>query len=115
MPDKPIKSYNVPKGGIEVEMAMSPGQTNPGGWATLEHIPNVDFVRNELAVIPSFKPEVATVQRWLIPEGVRVQDGIVGPQVENSRVYRGGANQIQIVNYSDRSKLIPLGPARSIA
>jgi RHS repeat-associated protein len=114
MPNTPLESYPVPKGGMEVEMAMSPGQTNPGGWATRNHIPNADFVRNDLAVIPDFKPQVSGVQKWLIPEGVQIQEGIVGPQIQSSVIHPGGANQVQILNYSDRSKLIPLGPVRPI-
>ncbi len=114
MPGTPIKSYPVPKGGMEVEMAMAPGQTLPGGWATRDHIPDVNFVRNDLAVTPSFKKEIGGVQKYLIPEGIRVQEGIVGPQIENGIIYPGGANQVQILNYSDRSLLKPIGSVRPI-
>ena len=114
MPSTPIKSYPVPKGGIEVDMAVSPGQTKPGGWATRDTIPDVNFVRNDLAVIPSFKEEVSGVQRYLIPEGVQVQEGIVGPQFEKGITYPGGANQVQILNYGDRSLLKPIGAVRPI-
>ncbi len=109
-----LESMPVPKGGIVVEMAMSPGQINPGGWATQEHIPNVDYVRDKLAVIPEFKPEISHVQRFHIPEGVQIQTGPVGPQVSGGRLYPGGGTQIQILNYIDRSRLIPLGEARTI-
>jgi RHS repeat-associated protein len=114
MPNTPMASYPVPKGGMEVDMAMGPGQTTPGGWATKDNITDVNFVRNDLAVIPDFKPKVTAVQKWYIPEGVQIQDGIVGPQIQNGILYPGGANQVQILNYADRSKLVPVGPLRPI-
>ena len=94
---------------MDVNMAMAPGQTRPGGWATTDHIPDVAYVRNELAVTPTFKPQVSDVQTYHIPEGVRVQEGIVGPQVENGVTYPGGGSQVQILNYGDRSLLTPVG------
>ncbi|MFP1794340.1 RHS repeat domain-containing protein, partial [Lonsdalea quercina] len=109
-----LESMPVPKGGIIVEMAMSPGQTNPGGWATLDHIPDVDYVRNKLAVIPEFKPEISHVQRFHIPEGVQIQVGPVGPQTSGGKIYPGGGSQIQILNYADRAKLVPVGQPRKI-
>ena len=110
-----ITSIVVPKGGIDIEMAMSPNQTKPGGWGTTDHITNVDFVRNRLAVTPEFKPEISHVQRFHIPEGVRIQVGIVGPQIYNGKIYEGGGNQIQILNYEDRAKLKPIGTPRKIS
>ncbi|WP_323637308.1 hypothetical protein [Pectobacterium polaris] len=104
----------VPKGGILVEMAMSPGQTTPGGWATMDHIPDVDYVRNQLAVIPEFKSEISHVQTFHIPEGVQIQVGPVGPQTSGGQLYPGGGSQIQILNYEDRAKLVPVGQPRKI-
>jgi hypothetical protein len=104
----------VPKGGIIVEMAMSPGQTRPGGWATLDHIPDVDYVRNQLAVIPEFQPEISHVQKFLIPEGVHVQSGPVGPQTSGGKIYPGGGSQLQILNYQDRAKMQSVGKPRAI-
>jgi hypothetical protein len=114
MPGAPLVSEPVPRGGIVVEMAMAPGQSRPGGWATTDNIPNVNYVRNELAVTPEFKPEVGAVQNFLIPEGVQIQRGTVGPQVFEGTVYSGGGSQVQILNYSDRAKLIPIGELRLI-
>jgi RHS repeat-associated protein len=114
MPGAPLVSEPAPKGGLVVEMAMAPGQTSPGGWATTDHIPDVNYVRNELAVTPEFKSEVGTVQKFLIPEGVQIQRGTVGPQVFDGQIYPGGGGQIQILNYSDRGKLIPIGEPRAI-
>ncbi|WP_445493709.1 hypothetical protein [Photorhabdus sp. SF281] len=109
-----LESTIVPKGGITVEMAMSPGQIKPGGWATLDHIPNVEYVRNQLAVIPQFKPEISHVQKFHIPERIRIQTGPVGPQISGGKIYSGGGTQIQILNYEDRAKLKPIGEPRII-
>ena len=109
-----LESFPVPKGGIIVEMAMSPGQTRPGGWATLDHIPDVDYVRNQLAVIPEFKLEISHVQKFLIPEGVHVQSGPVGPQTSGGKIYPGGGSQLQILNYQDRAKMQSVGKPRAI-
>ncbi len=97
-----------------INMAMAPGQKNPGGWGTFDNIPDVDYVRNNLAVTPEFKPEVSEVQRFLIPEGTQIQVGVVGPQKYNSIVYPGGGNQVQILNFEDRARLIPVGPKNKI-
>ncbi|HVW50495.1 MAG TPA: RHS repeat-associated core domain-containing protein [Trinickia sp.] len=61
MPNTPMTSEPVPAGGLTVQMAMAPGQTRPGGWATTDNIPDVDYVRNNLAVTPDFKSEVSHV------------------------------------------------------
>lgn len=74
-----IVSIKAPKD-FKINMAMSVGQMKPGGWGTLDEITNVNYVRNELAVTPEFKPEVSKVQQFLVPEGTRIQIGTVGPQ-----------------------------------
>ena len=109
-----IESIIIPKGGMVVNMAMAPGQIKPGGWGTLDHIKDVSYVRNKLAVTPEFKPEVSHVQKFLIPEGTRVQIGTVGPQTYNGITYEGGGNQVQILNYEDRAKLIPIEEPKKI-
>ncbi|WP_316156539.1 RHS repeat-associated core domain-containing protein [Cupriavidus sp. BIC8F] len=114
MPNTPITSSPVPSGGMTVEMAMAAGQTRPGGWATKDHIPDVSYVRNELAVTADFKQEVSHVQTFHIPEGVQVQEGTVGPQTSGCTLYPGGGSQVQILNYVDRAKLIPVGAPRPI-
>ena len=103
-----IVSMPAPKD-CYINMVMSLGQSQPGGWGTLNDIPNVDYVRNNLAVIPEFKEEISHVQRYLVPEGTQIQVGIVGPQTSNNVLYPGGGNQVQILNYADRAKLIPIG------
>ena len=100
--------------GMHIDMAMSPGQTRPGGFGTLDHIPDVDFVRNNLAVRPDWKPEVSHVQTFEVPAGTRVQVGPVGPQSLDGVTYPGGANQVEILNFADRASLEPVGPPREI-
>lgn len=62
-----------------------------------------------MAVTPEFKEEIDHVQRYLVPEGTQIQVGIVGPQTFNNVLYPGGGNQVQILNYTDRANLIPIG------
>lgn len=114
MPNTPMESAPAPAGGLEVQMAMAPGQTRPGGWATQDHIPDVAYVRKNLAVTPQFKPEVSHVQTFHIPEGVQLQHGMVGPQTYGCATYPGGGSQVQILNYVDRAKLVPVGAPRPI-
>jgi RHS repeat-associated protein len=114
MPGAPITSQPAPPGGLLVQMAMAPGQTRPGGWATTDHIPDVSYVRNDLAVTPEFKPQVSHVQTFQIPEGVQLQHGTVGPQTCGCSSYAGGGSQVQILNFADRAKLVPVGSPRAI-
>jgi RHS repeat-associated protein len=92
-----------------INMVMAPGQVLPGGWGTLEEVPSVDFARQQLAIIPEFKPEMSHVQQFQVPEGTMIQQGIVGPQVANGVTYPGGASQVQILNFGDRAGLVPVG------
>lgn len=78
------------------------------------YIRSQNYVRNELAVIPEFKPEISHVQKFYIPEGVQIQTGPVGPQVSGGKIYPGGGTQVQILNYKDRAKLVPVGKPRKI-
>lgn len=100
--------------GMRIEMAMSPGQIRPGGFGTTDHIPDVDFVRNDLAVRPDWKPNVSHVQTYEVPAGTRVQVGPVGPQTHQGVTYPGGANQVAILNDADRAQLRPIGAPRPI-
>jgi hypothetical protein len=106
--DSEIVSTIAPKD-FKIYMAMAENQIKPGGWGTLDEIGDVNYVRNKLAVTPEFKPEVSKVQQFLVPEGTRIQIGTVGPQMHNGIMYPGGGNQVQILNYFDRDKLIPIG------
>lgn len=98
----------------EYNSPLAPGQNKPGGWGTFDSITDVNYVRNALAVTPEFKPEVGYVQRYKIPEGIRIQVGTVGPQKYKGKIYAGGGNQVQILNFEDRAKLVPIGKKRPI-
>ena len=103
-----IVSMEAPKD-CYINMALSPEQVKPGGWGTFDNIPDVNYVRNSLAVIPEFKSEIGFVQTYQVPEGVRIQVGTVGPQEYEGVVYEGLGNQVEILNFGDRAKLIPIG------
>jgi hypothetical protein len=109
-----LNSFPSPSGGMYIQMAMAPGQTSPGGWGTTDFIPDLNYVRSSLAVTPAFKADVSTVQLFYIPAGVQLQVGTVGPQLYDDVVYPGGGNQVQILNYRDRGRLVPIGPPRKI-
>ena len=97
-----------------INMAMSKGQPGPGSWGTLDNIPNVDYVRNKLAVTPEFKKDIAYVQKYKIPKGARVQIGIVGPQTYQGVTYPGGGTQVQILSLPEGRNLIPIGTMKLI-
>ncbi|MEX1118839.1 MAG: RHS repeat-associated core domain-containing protein, partial [Terrimicrobiaceae bacterium] len=113
----PLNAGPAPSG-LVVEMAMSPGQpiTRPGGFATLDTITDVAYARNQLAIIPEFKPHIGYVQRYQITPGTQIQWGPVGPQTSEGILYPGGGTQIQIlVSPAQRSSVLtPVGPARPI-
>ena len=54
------------------------------------------------------------MQRYKIPEGIRIQVGTVGPQKYKGKIYAGGGNQVQILNFEDRAILVPIGKKRPI-
>ncbi|RDH44541.1 RHS repeat domain-containing protein [Zooshikella ganghwensis] len=103
MPGKPIVSEVLPEGYV-FNQAVSPRQPNPGKFGTDDYIPDVNYVRNELAVIPSFKGEVSGVRQVVTTRPVRVQRSTVGPQKEDGVTYPGGGSQIDVLEYD------PLNP-----
>lgn len=115
MPGEPITSMPAPAG-TWINMAMAPGQVRPGAFGTFDEIPSVDFVRNDLAVTPSFKPDVGNVQTFEVPAGTQIQIGTVGPQTYGGVTYPGGANQVQILPGPGgvRPTMIPVGPPQAI-
>ncbi|MDF2065956.1 hypothetical protein [Bacillus sp. Cr_A10] len=65
-------------------MAMSPGEDNlsPGGWATIDEVSDVNYVRNNLAVQYDFKPEIDRVNIYEVVKELPVKEGSVGPQID---------------------------------
>lgn len=106
------------KPGEEFNMVVSHGQVGPGGFGTFDEVPNQQFVRDQLAVRTDWKDDVSLLQRYRIPEGgdpILVQESIIGPQMDPKLGHLpGGASQIEIMERSDRARLIPVGPPREI-
>ncbi|MFG2716570.1 putative T7SS-secreted protein [Streptomyces goshikiensis] len=106
--------------GEEFNMVISQGQSplRPGGFGTFDDIPNQQFVRDQLAIRTDWKDDVSLVQRYRIPEGgdpIRIQESIIGPQTDPALGHLpGGASQLEIMNFQDRSRLIPVGPPKEI-
>ena len=98
----------------QLNMAMSKGQKNPGNWGTLDDIPDVSYVRNQLAVTPEFKETITHVQKFKVPKGTRIQIGIVGPQEYKNVIYPGGGTQVQIISLPSGRMLEPVGSAQRI-
>jgi RHS repeat-associated protein len=98
MPGAPIISVILPAG-TKFYQAVAPGQKSPGKFGTFDHIPDVSYVRNELAVIPAFKQNISGVREVEVVRPVRVQLSTVGPQMEGGVLYAGGGSQIDVLEY----------------
>ncbi|MFB7978452.1 putative T7SS-secreted protein [Streptomyces vinaceus] len=111
----PITS-RIAQPGEEFNMVLSKGQSpsTPGGFGTFDDVPNQQFVRDQLAIRTDWKDDVSMLQRYRIPEGgdpIRIQESIIGPQTDPTLGHLpGGAGQLEILNYTDRARLIPVGP-----
>jgi len=83
------------------------GKVKPGGFFTEPGtIVDNKFLREDLAVTHSMKENATHVAKFRAPEGVRIQNSTVGPQVDvDGTVLKGGAPQTEILNYKDRGKL----------
>jgi hypothetical protein len=90
-------------------MAMSPGQplTSPGGFATLDAIPNKLYVRNELAVKYGWKNDIAGVVEYRVRKPLPVREGPVGPQVDlmTNRYLPGKGSQENFNIPRDQSRM----------
>lgn len=107
--------------GEEFNMVLSQGQpaSRPGGFGTFDDIPNQAYARNQLAIRSDWKPEVSVVQRYRIPgsDPIRIQESMVGPQYDPGagRIPLGGGSQLEILNYTDRARLVPVGAPMALA
>ena len=88
--------------GTVIHMAFGPSHlqpsTRPGGFASLDAIPNQGCVRNKLAVKDAWKPELDRVVSFELTEELRVKSGPVGPQVdkESGKYLSGGGSQVEM-------------------
>ncbi len=105
MPGAPITSVILPAG-YRFNQAVSPGQPSPGKFGTDDTITSVDYVRNELAVIPPFKEKISGVRQVEITRPVRVQRSVVGPQKHNGITYPGGGTQIDVLEYDPKKPFV---------
>lgn len=91
------------KPGDTFEMALDTTQpvTSPGNFASPDKIPNVDYVRNNLAVKSDWKADCGKVVTYRVKEGVEIPGlkGPVGPQIDINadKLLAGGGNQIQLL------------------
>lgn len=70
--------------GARIRMALSPGQplTSPGGFGTIDMIPNEPYVRNQLAVKYGWKADISGVVEYEVTQPLPVRAGPVGPQID---------------------------------
>jgi len=114
MPDQLIESDILPKGFV-FNQAVSPGQNAPGKFGTTDNITNVDYVRNELAVIPDFKEEISGVRQVRTTRPVRAQISTVGSQTQDGILYSGGGSQIDVLEYDRNNPFVEfIGDERPI-
>lgn len=105
----PVTATLLP--GAQFQMALSPKQAvdRPGGFATFDNIPDVDYVRNELAVKKAWKPDIDRCVTYEVIQPLPVLLGPVGPQVDevSGKYLSGGGTQIEMtVPAADRMKYI---------
>ena len=112
--------------GTRFQMAMGPkdptalskyGQKDdePGGWGTFNNIKTAKDVREYLAVLPEFKPEIDRINTYVVIIPMPVQMGPVGPQVEKNgcMLLPGGWSQFNIMaDKLDRIKYLALESSR---
>jgi RHS repeat-associated protein len=101
----PMYGVELPAG-YRFNQAVGPGQLSPGAFGTPAEIPSVNFVRNDLAVIPDWKPTVSGVRTVEVVRPVRAQISIVGPQEAGGVTYPGGQVQIQALEYDKANPFV---------
>lgn len=94
-------NYVVLPAGLRFQMAIAPGQPTdrPGGFGTFDRIPNVEFVRLQLAVKMAWKPAIDRVVTYEITTPLIADVGAVGPQIDvpADRYLPGGGSQFQMM------------------
>lgn len=91
----------VLEAGDTFKMALSPGQpiTSPGGFGTIDDIPNVDYARNQLAIKEGWKGDIDRVVTYRVKEGMELPafTGQVGPQIDDKvgKFLSGGGHQYE--------------------
>ena len=102
-PENFVPQQKILKSGDTFQMALDSMQpvTSPGNFATFDDIPNVGYVRDNLAVKSDWKVDCSKVVTYRVKQGVElpVLEGPVGPQIDiNADKYLpGGGTQIQML------------------
>lgn len=85
-PDWFVPDITLLQPGTLFQMAMSPAaqqpDDRPGGFGTFDDIVNVAEVREDLAVLQKWKPDVSRVNTYRVTEILPVHVGPIGPQVD---------------------------------
>ncbi len=124
-----IPADSVLPAGTRFQMAMGPAQptsiskygqsdSEPGGWGTFNNIRTVQDVRDYLAVLPGFKPEIDRINTYVVVIPMPVQMGPVGPQIDTNScsLLPGGWSQFTILaGRLDRIKYLALESSRKVA
>lgn len=109
----PWPSYMLPsvarlEPGRRFQMAFSKGQTNqqPGGFGTFDKIDSVEEVREDLAVLFTWKKDVDRVVTFEITKPTLVLVGPIGPQVDpvKCKLLHGRYSQFQLLMAPDQRK-----------
>jgi len=118
-PDWFVPAVSVLQPGAVFEMALSSTQPDdhPGGFGTFDWIDSVAEVRNDLAVLQAWKPDVQRVTTYRVSLAMPVMVGPIGPQVDPStcRLLEGRYSQFQmLVPAQDRMKYLVIVSSRPI-
>ncbi len=99
----------VLKPGDKVFIVEYDGQKVPGGFGSKDAITSIDELRNDLAVLVSWKnpaDDLLVIREYEILQPIQVRSGPIGPQVDvDGTAYKGGAHQYEFMDnwYSTNS------------
>jgi hypothetical protein len=86
--------------GTRFQMALAPGQgtDRPGAFATFDRIPDVQWVRQVLAVKVAWKPAIDRVVTYEVADPLAADTGTVGPQIDadGPSYLPGGGSQLEM-------------------
>lgn len=92
--------------GTRLQMVLGGAQTpeQPGGFAAFDNVTDPAEVRDGLAVIEAWKPEVDRVAIYETVQPMRVRIGPIGPQVDptSCRLLIGRWSQVQMLVPKDQ-------------
>jgi hypothetical protein len=91
------------------QLAFLDGYNPVGGWGTPYSVPNSQFPRTGLAIIPDFKPDVDWIVILRTRRPMKVRVGVVGPQSQDGIFYPGGGRQWNFLDEDFRSSLEIIG------